>query len=45
MRLDEKNKNHKWPEAEITELGQLEEYNPFLNKGHGGPIPQGYKKI
>jgi hypothetical protein len=45
MELDKKNGNTKWLEAETTEMSQLLEYQTFVDKGKGGPVPTGYKKI
>ena len=45
MRLDFINNNNKWRDVEATELSQLDDYNTFIDKGHGSPIPKGYKKI
>ena len=45
MRLDEKNKNSKWQQAETLELNQLDEYSTFDDRGKNGKVPTGYKKI
>jgi hypothetical protein len=45
MELDRANGNTKWQDAEATEMGQLLEYNTFIDKGVGGIAPSGYKKI
>ena len=45
MRLDAKNKNSKWRDAEIIELDQINDYKSFKDLGYKAPIPKGYKKI
>ena len=45
MRLDEKNKNTKWHDAEVLELKQLDEYSTFDDQGKNDKVPIGYKKI
>ena len=46
MELDRKNGNTKWRDAEIKEVGCIDEYDVFLDKGKGyrPPEPE-YKKI
>jgi hypothetical protein len=43
--LDNKNNNTKWQDAEATEMGQLLEYQTFIEKGKFGNVPTGYKRI
>ena len=43
--IDEKNGNRKWQDSEDLELQQLLDYDTFIDKGLGAPIPEGYKKI
>ena len=45
VEIDERNGNTKWQDAEATEMGQLMEYNTFIDKGKGDIAPDGYKKI
>jgi len=45
MWLDTKNGNHLWAEAEAREMGQLDEYNSFEDRGKGTAVPEGYKLI
>ena len=45
MRLDAKNKNSKWRDAEIIELDQINDYKSFKDLGYKAAIPKGYKKI
>ena len=45
VEIDQRNGNTKWQDAEQIETGQLDEYNTFIDKGKGAPIPPGYKKI
>ena len=45
MDLDLKNGNTRWRNAEKLEMKQLHEYETFIDKGKGAPIPTGYKKI
>jgi hypothetical protein len=33
-RLDQKNGNTKWGDATVLELGQIDEYTTFIDKGH-----------
>ena len=33
MRMDEKNKNTKWQQAEVLKLNQLDEYSTFDDQG------------
>jgi hypothetical protein len=40
-----KNGNTMWQDAETTEMRQLLEYQTFVDKGIGGTVPAGYKKI
>ena len=44
-RLDERNGNTKWRDAEKTELAQLDEYSTFQDKGKGHVLPPEYQKI
>ena len=34
-----------WQDAEEMEMNQLKDYQTFIDKGKGGEVPQGYKKI
>jgi hypothetical protein len=45
--LDQKNGNTKWGDTTALELGQIEEYITFIDKGHHTKVnpPSGYKKI
>ena len=45
MRLDRENHNTLWRDAEKKELAQIDEYDVFIDKGKGGNIPSGFKKI
>jgi hypothetical protein len=45
MELDEENGNDKWRQSEIIELGQLDEYGTFQDKGKGYQPGKDYKKI
>jgi hypothetical protein len=46
-RLDQKNGHTKWGEATVLELGQIDEYTTFIDKGHHTKVnpPSGFKKI
>jgi hypothetical protein len=46
-RLDQKNGNNNWGDAKAIELGQIDEYITFIDKGHHTKVnpPSGYKKI
>ena len=43
--LDEKNGNTLWQDSEELELKQLDEYDTFIDKGLGTPVPEGYTLI
>ncbi len=43
MKLDEKNGNSKWLDAEKLELSQVVDYGTFDNHGKDGQLPSGYK--
>jgi hypothetical protein len=45
--LDQKNGNTKWGDATVLELGQIDEYITFIDKGHHTKVnpPSGFKKI
>jgi hypothetical protein len=45
MQLDAENGNTKWRDAEILELGQIDEYEAFEDRGVNTKVPEGYKKI
>ena len=45
IKLDSNNSNNCWKQSETLELGQIHEYDTFLDKGKNAPIPDGYKKI
>ncbi len=45
MDLDDGNKNTKWRDAEMLELGQIDEYDTFKDMGTNWKAPAGYKKI
>ena len=45
MEIDAANGNNKWREAELIELGQIDEYNSFVDKGVGYKPGPEYKKI
>ena len=45
MDLDAKNGNNLWLEAEKVEAFAVLGYGTFNDKGKGGPVPSGYKKI
>jgi hypothetical protein len=45
VEIDQDNGNHLWQESEATEMKQLAEYKTFIDKGKGGILPDGYKKI
>ena len=45
VRIDEKFGNTRWQDAEKLEIAQLLEYNTFVDKGLGAPIPEGFQKI
>jgi hypothetical protein len=45
VELDKQNGKTKWQDAEGIEMGQLLEYNTWIDKGIGGIPPNGYKKI
>ena len=44
---DQRNGNTKWQDAEKLEIGQLFDYNCFIDRGHKSTatVPEGYKKI
>jgi hypothetical protein len=44
VELDKQNGNTKWQDAKGIEMGQLLEYNTWIDKGIGGIPPNGYKK-
>jgi hypothetical protein len=43
--LDKQNGNTKWQDADRIEMGQILEYNTWIDKGIGGTAPNGCKKI
>jgi hypothetical protein len=43
--LAKHNGNTKWQDAEGIEMGQILEYNTWIDKGIGGTAPNRYKKI
>jgi hypothetical protein len=43
--IDQSNGNCLWQESEATEMKQLAEYKPFIDKGKSGIPPYGFKKI
>lgn len=45
VEIDTKNGKRKWQEAESLEIGQLDAYATFFDKGKYGILPAGYKKI
>ena len=45
MLIDERDGNDKWAKSEKLERSQLFDYDTFIDKGLGAPIPEGYKKI
>jgi hypothetical protein len=45
IKLDKKNNTTKWQDAAATEMGQLLEYQTFIDRGKGGNVPTGYKRI
>ena len=45
MDLDDENKNGLWQEAVDKELGQIDDYDTFLDKGKNFAIGKDYKKI
>ena len=45
MEIDKANGDTKWRDAELKELGQINEYDTFLDKGIGYIPGPGYKKI
>ena len=45
MELDAANGNTKWRDSEILELGQIDEYETFIDKGPNYRPPSNYKKI
>jgi Reverse transcriptase (RNA-dependent DNA polymerase) len=45
IRIDEKNGNTNWQDAEKLEVSQLMDYQAFESLGIGAPTPKGYKKI
>ena len=45
VQLDEAHGNTKWQDATALEMGQLDEYDTFHDKGLGDLKPKGYKKI
>jgi hypothetical protein len=45
IKLDKKNNNTKWQDAEATEMGQLLEYQTFIDKEKGGNVPTRYQRI
>jgi hypothetical protein len=45
IELEKKNNNTKWQDAEASEMGQLLEYQTFIDKRKGGNVPTGYKRI
>jgi hypothetical protein len=46
-RLDQKNGNSKWGDTMVLDLGQIDEYTTFIDKGHRTKVnpPSGFKKI
>jgi hypothetical protein len=45
MQLDKENGNTLWRDEEILELGQIDEYDTFIDKGVGYVPGQEYKEI
>ena len=45
LRLDRLNGNSKWQDSTKIEMDQLKEYQVFMDRGRGTPIPKGYQKI
>ena len=45
IKLDSNNSNNRWKQSETLELGQIHEYDTFLDKGKNASIPDCYKKI
>ena len=45
MELDKANGNQLWRKAEELELGQIDEYAVFDDRGKGGKAPDGYRKM
>jgi len=45
MELDRENGNTRWRDAEIKELGQIDEYNTFKDMGPNWKAPNDYKRI
>ena len=45
MRLDEKNKDTRWQDAEILELKQLDKYSTFDDQGKMGKFPLAIRKF
>ena len=45
VRIDRKNGNTHWQDAEKLEVAQLKEYEVFRSQGPGGKLPEGYKII
>lgn len=45
VRIDERMGNTKWQDSTQLELDQLFEYETFIDKGLGAPVPEGYQKI
>jgi hypothetical protein len=45
--LDQKNGNTKWGDSKALELGQIDEYTTFIDKGHHTKVnpSSGFKKI
>ena len=43
--IDKANNNRRWQDAIDLEIGQLQDYETFQDKGKGAPIPKGYKQI
>jgi hypothetical protein len=39
IELDKRNNNTRWQEAEATKMGQLLEYEIFVDKGIAGNVP------
>jgi hypothetical protein len=45
VEIDLANGNSKWKDSEAAHILQLAEYKTFVDKGKGGKVPFGYKKI
>ena len=45
VRIDEKNGNTRWQDAEKLEIKQLLEYDSFADLGLGAPTPAGHQRI